>query len=146
MPFHFHRVPLRVAHFILYVYCTKCPLLAKNPKLQFARVTCHLQSLSSRLKLENSVGIIISPIIMAKNTERANTCNSMAARRAIYSGHMKAILQFRIYLGVRTCDIFSSFRYLMLGFGYCLMISWLFCFLCSTSPLSLTGSYIEDEP
>lgn len=98
VPFHFHRVPLRVAHFIMYVYCTKCSLLSKNRKLQFARVTCHLQSLSSRLKLENSVGIIISPVIMGKkenskiNTERANTCNSMAARRAIYSGNMKGVL------------------------------------------------------
>ena len=73
VPFHFHRVPLRVAHFILYVYCTKCPLLSKNPKLQFARVTCHLQSLSSRLKLENSVGIIISPIIMGKKKKIAKS-------------------------------------------------------------------------
>ena len=34
----------------------------------------------------------------------------------------------------------------MLGFGYCLMVSYLFCFLCFTSPVSLTGFYTEDEP
>ena len=34
----------------------------------------------------------------------------------------------------------------MLGFGYCLMVSWLFCVLCFTSSLSLTGFYTEDEP
>ena len=34
----------------------------------------------------------------------------------------------------------------MLGFGYCLMVSWLFCFLCFTSSVSLTSFYTEDEP
>ena len=34
----------------------------------------------------------------------------------------------------------------MLGFGYCLVVSWLFCFLCFTSSVSLTGFYTEDEP
>ena len=34
----------------------------------------------------------------------------------------------------------------MLGFGYCLMVSWLFCFLCFTSSVSLTAFYTEDEP
>ena len=34
----------------------------------------------------------------------------------------------------------------MLGFGYCVMVSWLFCCLCSTSSMSLTGSYTEGEP
>ena len=34
----------------------------------------------------------------------------------------------------------------MLGFVYCLMVLWLFCFHCITSSVSLTGSYSEDEP
>ena len=33
----------------------------------------------------------------------------------------------------------------MLGFGYCLIVCWLFCFLCFTSFVSLTA-YTEDEP
>ena len=52
----------------------------------------------------------------------------------------------RVYLGVKTCDIFSLFYELVLGFGYCLMVSWLFCFLCFTSSVSLTSFYTEDEP
>ena len=51
-----------------------------------------------------------------------------------------------VYLGVKTCDIFSLFCQLVLGFGYCLMVSWLFCFLCFTSSVSLTSFYTEDEP
>ena len=34
----------------------------------------------------------------------------------------------------------------MLGFGYCLMVSGLFCFLSFTSSVSLTSFYTEDEP
>ena len=38
----------------------------------------------------------------------------------------------------------------MLGFGYSLMVSWFFLFVCLfvcfTSSVSLTGSYTEDEP
>ena len=34
------------------------------------------------------------------------------------------------FLVVRTFDIFSLLRELVLGFGYCLMVSCLFCFLC----------------
>ena len=34
----------------------------------------------------------------------------------------------------------------MLGFGYCLMVSWLFCFLWFMASVSLTGSYTEDKP
>ena len=34
----------------------------------------------------------------------------------------------------------------MLGFGYCLMLSWLFCFLCFMPSVSLTGFYTEVEP
>ena len=34
----------------------------------------------------------------------------------------------------------------MLGFGYCLMFSWVFCFLRFTSSVSLTSFDTEDEP
>ena len=44
---------------------------------------------------------------------------------------------------VRTVEQF--FRYLMLGFEYYSMVSWLLCFLCFTSSASLTGSYSEDK-
>ena len=45
----------------------------------------------------------------------------------------------RVYLDVKTCDIFSLFRWLALAFGYCLMISCLICFLCFKSSVSLTS-------
>ena len=32
------------------------------------------------------------------------------------------------------------------GFGFCLMVSRLFGFVCFTSSVSLTGFYMEDEP
>lgn len=40
---------------------------------------------------------------------------------------------------LRTCDTYSLFRLLLLGFGYCLRVSWLFWCLCLTSSVSLTG-------
>ena len=30
-----------------------------------------------------------------------------------------------VYIGVRTCDVFSSLCYLILGSGCCLTVSWL---------------------
>lgn len=44
----------------------------------------------------------------------------------------------------KNSDIFSLQRQLVLRFGYCLMVSWLFCFLCFTSCVSLTSFYIGD--
>ena len=41
--------------------------------------------------------------------------------------------------------VFSLFRELVLGFGFCLMIPWLICFLCFTSSVRLSGFYTEDE-
>ena len=38
------------------------------------------------------------------------------------------------------------FHLLVLGFTYCLMVSWLFCFLWFTSSVSLTGSHTEGQP
>ena len=35
---------------------------------------------------------------------------------------------FWVYLGVRPCDVFSLVYHLILGFGFCLTISWLFVF------------------
>ena len=37
-------------------------------------------------------------------------------------------------------------RKLVLGFGYCLKVSWLFCVVCFIISVSLTASYTEDEP
>lgn len=44
----------------------------------------------------------------------------------------------------KNSDIFSLYRQLVLGFGYFLMVPWLFCFLCFTSPVSLTSFYVGD--
>ena len=33
-----------------------------------------------------------------------------------------------VKLGVRTCDVFSLVCYLILGFGFCLTVSWLLVF------------------
>ena len=35
---------------------------------------------------------------------------------------------FWVYLGVRTCDVFSLVFYLILDFGFCLIVSWLLVF------------------
>ena len=53
---------------------------------------------------------------------------------------------FGVCPGVRTCDIYFLFHLLVLGFSPCLMVSWLFCFLCFTSSVSLTGSYTKGQP
>ena len=53
---------------------------------------------------------------------------------------------FGVCPSVRTCDIFFLFHLLVLGFSPCLMVSWLFCFLCFTSSVSLTGSYTKGQP
>ena len=59
---------------------------------------------------------------------------------------MKKVPFLWIYFGVKTCGIFSLFRLLVLGFGYCLIVSYVFCFLCFTSSMILSGFYTEDEP
>ena len=52
-------------------------------------------------------------------------------------------MNFVVNLGVRTCELFSSFvPSVFLG---SVVLTSLFCF-CFTSPVSLTGSYTEDEP
>ena len=33
-----------------------------------------------------------------------------------------------VYLGVRSCGVFTVVCYLILGFGLCLIVSWLFFF------------------
>ena len=35
---------------------------------------------------------------------------------------------FWVYLGVRTCNVFCLVCYLILGFGFCLTVSWLLVF------------------
>ena len=50
--------------------------------------------------------------------------------------------KFGVYLGVRTCELFLCFvPFVFLG-SFVLTS----CFLCFTSPLSLTSSYTVDEP
>ena len=53
---------------------------------------------------------------------------------------------FGVCPGVRTCKLYFLFHLLVLGFSPCLMVSWLFCFLCFTSSVSLTGSYTKGQP
>ena len=56
---------------------------------------------------------------------------------------IKGGLKYWVNLGVKTCDMFSLFCMLMLGFG--LMVSRLFCFLLFMSSVSLIGFCNEDE-
>lgn len=42
--------------------------------------------------------------------------------------------------------MFSLFCYFVMEFGFCLMISRLFCFLCFTSTMSFTGLYTKGQP
>ena len=52
-------------------------------------------------------------------------------------------MNFVVYFGVRTCELFPCFTpFVFLG---SVVLASLFCF-CFTSPVSLTGSYTEDEP
>ena len=52
-------------------------------------------------------------------------------------------MNFLVYLGVRTFELFPCFAsFVFLG---SVVLTSLFCF-CFTSPVSLTGSYTEDEP
>ena len=78
--------------------------------------------------------------VLNEQGEQANSFHN--TNRKLTKQHLNS----RVYLGVRTCDIFPLFRWLVLGFDYCLMVSWLFCFLCFTSSVSLTCSYTEDKP
>lgn len=47
---------------------------------------------------------------------------------------------------VKEPVIFFLFPSLVLGFSYCLVVTWLFCSLCLTSSVHFTCSYTEDEP
>ena len=47
-----------------------------------------------------------------------------------------------VYLGVRSYGVFTVVCYLILGFGLCLIVSWLFFFFVS---LSLGDSHVEDK-
>ena len=47
--------------------------------------------------------------------------------------------------GLAWCNNMWYFHWLVMGFGYCLMVFWLFCFLGFTLSAILTASYTEDE-
>ena len=49
-------------------------------------------------------------------------------------------MKLRVYLGVRTCEIFLCFR--SIGSRYFVVL----VVLCVTSLVSFTGSYTKDEP
>ena len=55
-------------------------------------------------------------------------------------------LECRVYLGVRTCELFLCFVPFVLLGAIVLTAPFLYYFLCFTSPVSFTGSYVEDEP
>ena len=52
----------------------------------------------------------------------------MLFRSNTTSNISKIVENVRVYLGVGSCDIFSLFRELVLGFGYCLLVSCFFSF------------------
>ena len=55
---------------------------------------------------------------------------------------MMSMMLFGVCLGVYI----FLFHLLVLGFTYCVMVSWLFCFLWFTSSVSLTGSHTVGQP
>ena len=57
-----------------------------------------------------------------------------------HQGLSRRLVKLVVYRVVRTCDIFSLFRLIVLRFGYCLMVFWLFCFLCFASSM-VRGKY-----
>ena len=53
---------------------------------------------------------------------------------------------FRVYLGVKTCEVFLCFLdFIFLG-SIVLAFQWLLCIHCFTSLVSFKGFYTEDEP
>ena len=52
----------------------------------------------------------------------------------------------RVYLGVKTCDIFSLFSTFVVLHDLALFCFSTFCFLCFTSLVILAGFYTEVEP
>ena len=52
----------------------------------------------------------------------------------------------RVYLGVKTCEVFLCFVTIMFVLSFVLTSLPLLCFLCSTSLVKVIGFYTEDEP
>lgn len=57
--------------------------------------------------------------------------------------HVVSLCNFSDLARFKTCDIYSLSRQLVLGFGYCLIVSWLFRFAPS---VNLIGFYAQNEP
>ena len=55
-------------------------------------------------------------------------------------------LKERVYLCVKTCEVFLCFVTIMFVLSFVLTSLPLLCFLCSTSLVKVTGFYTEDEP
>ena len=53
---------------------------------------------------------------------------------------------FRVYLGVKTCEVFLCFLAIVFLGSIVLTSLWLLCIHCFTSLVSFTGFYTEDEP
>ena len=60
--------------------------------------------------------------------------------------HYKHIDDFRVYLGVKTCEVFLCFLAIIFLGSIVLASQWLLCIHCFTSLVSFKGFYTEDEP
>ena len=52
----------------------------------------------------------------------------------------------KVYLGVKTCEVFLCFLAIFFLGSIVLTSQWLLCIHCFTSLVSFTGFYTEDEP
>ena len=91
----------------------------------------------------------LHPFAMRHVNEIQVSCPSVLSRteRLVFSNQRafknQGGIKYWVNLSVKTCDIFSLFCMLMLGFG--LMLSRLFCLLLFMSSVSLIGFCNEDE-
>ena len=81
---------------------------------------------------------------------RKQTINSSSSRLSQTwkkkDSKRKSKSKFLVFLGVKTCEVFLFFLVIIFLGTIVLTPQWLLCIHCSTSLVSFTGFYTEDEP
>ena len=83
---------------------------------------------------ENDLNLMKKPMLTETESQKHH-CTVPASVHPLNGNHLPpqlltVVLGFCVYLDVGTWDIFSLVFNLVPGFVYCLMGSWLVCFLC----------------
>ena len=79
---------------------------------------------------------------------RKQTINSSQSRlsQTWKDSKRKSKSKFRVFLSVKTCEVFLFFLVIIFLGYFVLTPQWLLCIHCFTSLVSFTGFYTEDEP